>query len=233
MEAARKAILATVEPNAGTEPIVKLLETPTGALSVAYALESADLPPRARQQAIARALASPSPAAHDLFARFSGRDMSPAPKLGPKFDRAKLLAMAGDAARGREVFTNLAQCAACHAAGDVKGREFGPDLTKVTTKYATKALLLEQIVEPSKVIADGFVSYDLQTTDGDVFTGFLVARTNAEVVLKDATLQPVHVPAAQVKELKPHALSVMPEGLIDNLEPQQAADLLEFLTAPR
>jgi len=41
--------------------------------------------------------------------------------------------------------------------------------------------------------------------------------------------QPVHIAAPQIKAERRQALSIMPEGLLDNLEPQQAADLLAWL----
>jgi putative heme-binding domain-containing protein len=158
--------------------------------------------------------------------------MAAAPKLGVKFDRAKLLAMKGDVERGREVFQNIAQCAACHIAGGVKGREFGPDLTHVAAKYS-KEQLLECIEQPSKALADGFVAYNVQTKEGDLITGFLIARNSKEVIIKDATLQQIHVPAAEMKSITAQSLSIMPEGLLTNLEPQQAADLLEMLQSQK
>ncbi len=81
------------------------------------------------------AMASSLPATHDLFDQFTGRDMASAPKLGANIDRAKLLAMPGDAKRGREVFLNVAQCATCHHAGDIAVRDFGPNLSKIAGKY--------------------------------------------------------------------------------------------------
>jgi putative heme-binding domain-containing protein len=211
----------------------KLIATPNGALSVVHALDdgvSGSLS-AARPKAIGRALAALSnlpPASRDLFERFTGRHPAAGPKLGAKFDRAALLATPGDVARGRDVFVNVAQCAACHVAGDVKGREFGPDLSKIATKYA-KAELLEQIAEPSKVIAEGFTVYDVETADGESITGLLVSRTADEVTLKDPTLQVIRLKGGDVKSMRPQALSSMPPGLLDNLEPQQAADLLAWL----
>ena len=127
------------------------------------------------------------------------------------------------------MFENVAQCATCHVAPGVKGREFGPDLSHIATKY-DKTMLLEEIAEPSKTILEGFTGYTVETTDGEVYTGLLAKRDATEVVVKDATLQLNRVPAAQVKSVKPQGLSIMPEGLLDNLEPQQAADLLEWLS---
>jgi uncharacterized repeat protein (TIGR03806 family) len=223
---AREALLNSATDDARLD---KLLNTTSGALSALCALECGDLSATMRPRVIARALATSVPATHDLFDRFTGRDMVRPHTLGPRIDAAKLLAMPGDARRGRDVFLNVAQCATCHTAADVPGRDFGPNLSKIAGKY-TKAQLLENILEPSKTIAEGFTCYTIIKTDGDVLTGFLVSRTDAEIVIKDAALEIIRTPTAEVKTVRPQAVSTMPEGLLGNLEPQQAADLLEWLT---
>jgi putative heme-binding domain-containing protein len=197
-----------------------------GALELAVAMHAGDPhDPAARAKVVARGMASTTPAVRDLFTPFVPRGNL----LGPRFDRAKLLAMPGDAARGLVVFQSVAQCATCHQGPGVQGRDFGPDLTHIAAKYPTKAQLLENVVDPSKVIAEGYEGWIVETTDGDAVTGIRVSRTEKEVVLRDATGQVVHIPAAQVKGERRQAVSIMPEGLLDNLEPQQAADLLEWL----
>lgn len=84
-------------------------------------------------------------------------------------------------------------------------------------------------MEPSKTIAEGFTNYIVKTSKGDVFSGLLVSKTDSEVVLKDATRQ-YHVPAADIQKMVAQPMSAMPEGLLNDLSPQDAADLLEFLS---
>lgn len=222
-----KEAVAALKTSGAEQAINTLLTSPSGALSLICALENEHLSDATRTDIINRGVAAPLPAVRDLFDRFNP-NASQAPRLGLTFDRQKLLTMKGDAARGKNVFQNLAQCATCHFAGDVRVREFGPDLSHIAAKY-NKAQLLENIVEPSKTIAEGFATYNVQRPDGDVISGFLVGQNDSEVVLKDPNLQLIHIPKAQVKALKAQAISAMPEGLLANLEPQQAADLLEFL----
>ncbi len=88
--------------------------------------------------------------------------------------------------------------------------------------------MLENIVEPSKTIAEGFTSYLVRTKSGDVINGLLLSKTDAEVVLKDTTKQ-YHIPAADIQKMVAQTLSAMPEGLLADLSPQDAADLLTFL----
>ncbi|MDQ7012534.1 MAG: HEAT repeat domain-containing protein [Planctomycetota bacterium] len=69
-----------------------------------------------------------------------------------------LLAMGGDAARGREVFLHheSAQCARCHT---VRGEDAigtaGPDLTAVGAR-ADRRALVQSLVDPNAVVAEGF-----------------------------------------------------------------------------
>jgi putative heme-binding domain-containing protein len=218
---------------AGGDGAERLVGSTSGALALAYRLHAGELagdPVRAR--VIGRGLASASGDVRDLFEGFTGGTGEQRPRLGARFDRAKLLGMTGDAGRGRQVFEKMAQCASCHVAGGVAGKDFGPDLSHIASKY-DRAQLLEQVVEPSKAIAEGFTGYTVQTADGDVVSGLLVKRDDREVVIKDATARLIRMAAADAKVVRPMTTSIMPEGLMDNLEPQQAADLVAFLASQK
>ena len=116
---------------------------------------------------VAIARNSPLVEVRDLFERFipEGERIK---RLGDVVDRTAILALAGDAARGRAVFTAnpAAQCKTCHKAGDV-GETVGPDLTKIGAKY-NKAALLDQILEPSKTIDPPYITHLVETKDGRV-----------------------------------------------------------------
>ena len=53
------------------------------------------------------------------------------------------------------------------------------------------------------------------------------------MVLKDANLNEVHVKASEMKTLESSKVSAMPEGLLQSLTAQEAADLVEFLSSLR
>jgi putative heme-binding domain-containing protein len=152
--------------------------------------------------------------------------------------------MKGDAGRGKEVFfgpggppaagaatatagTGGGLCRQCHKL-DGQGEEFGPDLSHIATKY-DRAAMLDNILNPSKTIDPKYVTYLVKTGKGEDFTGLLVEKTAAEVVLRDAQRQVIRIPAAEVTKVSPQTISSMPEGLLGSLTAQQAADLLEYL----
>ncbi len=168
------------------------------------------------------------PAIRDLLERFIPEEQR-IQRLGASIKASEILPLSGDATRGKALFFETAgvQCKNCHKIGD-QGQALGPDLTLIGKKL-DKAKLLENILEPSKTIEPQFVSHLVETTGGEVHTGLLVRRTEAEVVLKKADGKEVSIPAAEVERSVPQQKSLMPDLLLRDLTPQQAADLLEYL----
>jgi putative heme-binding domain-containing protein len=143
---------------------------------------------------------------------------------GPELEHGR------DFERGRTLFRE-ATCFACHRVRG-EGGGTGPDLTGAGSRFALRDLL-EAVLEPSAVISDQYREMELVTTADELFVGRAVAdRGDVVRLLK---LPPdervVEIPRAEVAELRPHALSRMPEGLVDGLEREELLDLLAFLRA--
>jgi uncharacterized repeat protein (TIGR03806 family) len=215
-----------------TAAVRKLAETTRGALLLLGLIDHGPAQSPLKNDVAAIARTSPSVEIRDLFERFI-----PEPerlkRLGDVIDRASILALSGDAARGKSVFTTnaAAQCKTCHKAGDV-GETVGPDLTKVGAKY-DKSGLLEQILEPSKTIDPAFTTYLLETKDGRVVSGLLVEKTASGAVLKDAQGKTVQFSNSEIERMVPQSRSLMPELLLRDMTAQQVADLLAFLSGLR
>jgi hypothetical protein len=62
-----------------------------------------------------------------------------------------------------------------------------------------------------------------------VYAGFLVEKTDKQVVLRDVNRQQVRVPADEVEALVEQEKSLMPELVLSEITAQDAADLLAFL----
>lgn len=204
------------------EAIAKLLGNANGCLALLSEANSASL----RSEAASAAASHTNALVRDLFQRFLPPEQRRR-TLGSDIDPRTILALNGSAARGRELFVNVSQCARCHVCAG-EGRSFGPDLSGISRKY-NRAQLLEQILLPSKIIAPEFKSTTLTLRDDIEFTGFIVKRTASEVVLRDETLAEHTVKMSDVKDSRESALSAMPEGLLAPLTAQEAADVLEFL----
>src|SRR5262249_29479841 len=59
-----------------------------------------------------------------------------------------------------------ALCLMCHRIGD-QGGSVGPDLTAVASRYS-REVILESILEPSKVISDQYANTDITLKDGTI-----------------------------------------------------------------
>ncbi len=208
--------------------IDSLLASTSGALMLLRAVDESELPAPIAKLAVTRGAEHAEASIRDLFERFVPVEQR-VKRLGNAAPVEQILAMPGDAARGKELWFSAGglQCKNCHRIGG-EGVELGPDLTQIGRKY-NRAQLLESILSPSKSIDPKYVTYLVETSDGRVLTGLLVERSAQEVVLKDAQNQVLRVPAEEVELLAPQQQSLMPELLLRDLTVQQVADLLEYL----
>ena len=71
------------------------------------------------------------------------------------------------------------------------------------------------------------------TTDGKVLNGLLQNETSDEIVLVTGANQEARIARAEIEEMRPGTVSVMPAGLDQQLTPQELADLVAFLKACR
>ena len=204
------------------------LEKPADALLLACGFDG--LPPAEREKLLALAAKLPAGPVRDLFeARLPQPPLSER-KLGTNPRPKAILALAGDAGRGRAVFRSTqAQCSACHRLEN-EGKLVGPDLAKLL-RGKTKDYVLEHILEPSKKIDAEWQTFAFELADGKVFSGLVARRDDKIVRVRDAQAVETDYPLDAIESMKPSRVSLMPDGLLRDLTPQQAADLLEYLRA--
>jgi len=157
------------------------------------------------------------------------------PPKGPgrKWTREEALAELGSSLtkrnynKGRELYFAVA-CGKCHRF-DGEGGSIGPDLSTAAKKFPLPDLL-DAIIEPSKVISDQYASHQVLTTDGQVLHGRAVEiGDQLHVFTPDADAPPKVVSKKDVEEIQPSAISQMPVGLIDTLNPEELKDLIAYL----
>jgi putative heme-binding domain-containing protein len=213
-----------------TDAVTRLLANPSSALMLAEAMGEGHLPESVHPQVIKAAAGSLDAQVRDLFERFLPDDQR-VKRLGSIIKPEQVLNLKGDVARGRELFFKASglQCVNCHRIGGT-GSTLGPDLSQVGKKY-TRALILENILEPSKQIDPQYVTYTVETEDGKLHTGLLASKTDREVVLREVGDKETRIPAAKVASMAPQKTSIMPEQLLRDLTAEQAADLVDFLAS--
>lgn len=131
-----------------------------------------------------------------------------------------------DPARGRELFRRL--CAACHRLHG-EGGSVGPDLTTADRK--NRSYLLTHIVDPSGYIRPEYVVQTVLTTDERRLAGIVRDAGDRLELTQFVDNRPVVVTIAKadVAELRPSAVSLMPEKLLDTLTDAEVADLFAYL----
>jgi putative membrane-bound dehydrogenase-like protein len=136
----------------------------------------------------------------------------------------------GDVRRGQAVFHgSKATCASCHAIGYLGGR-IGPDLTKIG-QIRTKRDLLESILFPSASFVRGYEPVAITTKAGKSYNGLVRKDTAEEIVLITGADTQARIARADIDEIHPSQVSLMPQGLDKQLTRQELADLLAFLQA--
>jgi putative membrane-bound dehydrogenase-like protein len=146
-------------------------------------------------------------------------------------NRAEVLAkyqgvsnFAGDPGRGAAVFAT--NCASCHALGG-QGYAVGPDLTAFRTKAAQDFLLA--ILDPNAAVEPRFVNYQIETKDGRALSGVMKAETATSLTLVQGGGLEERILRNDIAEIRASNLSLMPEGLEQNLTPQDLAHLIAYL----
>ena len=210
----------------------ELLSSTSRAVMLSGAIRQGRLPPAIRGRVVAAAQRHPQAVIAGLFEEFVPADQR-VKRLGTVVDPAAILSLSGEADRGRRLFHEAAgmQCRNCHMIGDA-GREVGPPLTSIGGRL-DRAKLLESLIEPSKTIDPKYRSWVVETVDGRVVTGLIVSKSDAGVVIRDAENRTIELPAGDVEQMEPQAVSLMPEHLLRDLTAAEAADLLAYLESLR
>lgn len=130
----------------------------------------------------------------------------------------------GDRTRGHAIFVKT--CAVCHALWN-EGNKIGPELTGADRKNLD--LLALNIVDPSAMIRPEYTAHQILTKDGQVLTGLIVEQSAQAVTLLDANNVRTVIGQGRIEKMKPSALSLMPEKLLDPLTDPQILDFFAYL----
>jgi putative membrane-bound dehydrogenase-like protein len=155
----------------------------------------------------------------------------------PKIDLKKLPPIGalakrvGDAAKGKAVFDasakNDAQCLKCHTIRGVGG-QVGPDLSMIGKK-ASRENLYESILLPSKAIADQYLQWKIDKTDGLSVTGIIVEETPTSITLRDANAKDTKIDKKDIDMRTKLPTSIMPDNIASYLNEDELTDVVEYL----
>jgi putative heme-binding domain-containing protein len=134
----------------------------------------------------------------------------------------------GDIRRGQAIFNGpKAACSSCHRMGYLGGN-VGPDLTAIGPAR-TERDLLESIIFPSASFVRSYEPYTITTKSDEEYSGVLRKDAPDEIVLATGPNTEARIARADIVEMRPGRVSVMPTGLDQLLSKQELADLVTFL----
>jgi putative membrane-bound dehydrogenase-like protein len=133
-------------------------------------------------------------------------------------------ALAGRPAGGRPIFEE--RCAKCHELAGT-GHPVGPDLAALGDRSFDN--LLTAMLDPNRAVEERYFSYTVDTVDWQSHTGILVAETSNSVTLQAAEGKTISLLRSDIERVTASAMSIMPEGLEEDLNAQDMADLIAFV----
>jgi putative heme-binding domain-containing protein len=131
-----------------------------------------------------------------------------------------------DLSQGRLLFNK--HCMACHQLFG-EGQKVGPDLTG--SNRADLNYILENLVAPNAVVGKDYQMTLLQLNDGRVLSGLITKETDSALTLKTIN-DLVVVPKDEIDQRKLSELSLMPNGLLEQMQPEEIRDIIGYLASP-
>lgn len=130
---------------------------------------------------------------------------------------------------GKDMFA-AALCKSCHSMkGD--GGTLGPELTQLGTRFSTKDILTH-IIEPDKEVSDQYSPYLFTLKNGKSMLAKLVNEDDAKFYISQNPFTPdviMELPKSDVQSHRLSRVSLMPAGLINQLNGEELKDLVAYL----
>ena len=131
-----------------------------------------------------------------------------------------------DLSNGRRLFAKT--CSACHVLFG-EGGKIGPDITG--SNRANLDYILENILDPSAIVGKDYRMTVLALNDGRVVSGLIQKETDSALTIRTIN-DTVVVAKGDIDERKLSELSLMPEGQLNQLTPDEQRDLIAYLGTP-
>ena len=136
------------------------------------------------------------------------------------------LSLEGQADRGAVLFKKT--CSTCHKHRDI-GNDLGPRLANLKNK--SPEALLTAILDPNQAVEDKYRGYIVLTSDGRTVNGLLESETASSITLVEPNGKEHVLLRIDIDEMTSTGKSFMPEGLENDLSPQDLADVISFVAS--
>ncbi|MCO5242129.1 MAG: PmoA family protein [Chitinophagaceae bacterium] len=133
-------------------------------------------------------------------------------------------AKAPDLDHGQKIF--LQTCGSCHKMYG-QGGEIGPELTG--SNRSNLDYLLFNILYPSEEIQDDYKMVVVTTHDGRTYSGNLIGENQRQITMRVVGQDDVVLNKSAIQSKEITSVSLMPQGLLNNLTDQEVIDLVSYL----
>jgi putative heme-binding domain-containing protein len=162
-------------------------------------------------------------AAGKLAAASKGKKIA---QLDAKVVANAVLKGRGNVKAGQKLFTQQG-CVACHAI-DLAAEQKGPYLGAAGAKFP-REYLVDSILDPNKVVAQGFQTVVFQMKDDSEQMGFVTGEADGVVTLRNIAGQVSKIKRSDVRNERHLPQSMMPAGLAAGLTVEELTSLIEYL----
>ena len=107
------------------------------------------------------------------------------------------------------------------------GVSIGPDLGTVHNWSAVA--IMANTLAPNLSISSGFDLWSVELNNGESLQGIIASETPGALTLRNTGTADKTVNRKDISSIKAMNMSIMPEGLENQINEQQMADLLAFL----
>ena len=109
-----------------------------------------------------------------------------------------------------------------------EGQAVGPELTG--SQRSNLDYVLENVIDPSAVVPREYQMVNFGLADERVVGGIVLRETKDAVTVRTVN-DTLTIPTSDIVTRKQTPVSIMPEGLFDQMKPDEVRDLVAYLRA--
>src|SRR5207253_713337 len=110
-----------------------------------------------------------------------------------------------------------------------EGGKLAPELTG--SQRSSLEYILENVVDPNAVVWARYRATYFETADDRLITGIVLQENESTVTIQTQS-GTVTLPRNDIISRQESMLSMMPEGLLESLKPEEVIDLVAYLQSP-
>ena len=120
-------------------------------------------------------------------------------------------------------------CVRCHQMAG-QGKTIGPQLDGISERGVVR--LLEDVVDPSRNVAEGFKNQVIRLRNGAIRMGFPAQEDDESILLMDEVENEIRILKSDIESMREVEESPMPSDFFERLSVDQVNDLMSFLMSP-